>query len=348
MSVRERGGGPTVNCEKFAVMRTLALGVLLVFLAGPASKADQLSVELSPLASEPLGVVGVWELCFEADVELNRITVGVVKPTGYTGTMEWVDCPGPATDTCAGTDTIFDLTYTTVDEADTFSEQVGETLFLVLGANFLSGSGEGALVTPPNWNLGVQCVARLSLSPGVAPTNPPALLSLSAADTASITWATLPGPPGQCQEPVVVDGFRATCNSSGVGSGLTSFTDSVSVASSHPEDYDGDLVRDEDDNCVYAMNPLQTDSGGLKTTDDDGVGDVCQCGEGEGTGTIEVGDQDLNNMAMYLRGETVVAFDESRCSLANPSSCTIHDAALLDSALQSSATLSNVCTAFTP
>ncbi len=344
MSVRERGGDLRVNRGKFAVMRTLALGFLLVFFAGSASQADQLSVELSPLASEPPGAVGVWELCFEADVELNRITVGVVEPTAYTGTMEWVDCPG-AGSTCAGTDTIFDLTYTTVDEADTFSEWVGETLFLVLGANFLSGSGEGALATPANWNTGLQCVARLSLSPGVAMTNPPALLSLSAADTASITWTTL---PGLCDEPVVVDGFRADCNNGVGGSGLNSLTDSVIVASSHPEDYDGDLVRDEDDNCVYAMNADQSDLGGLKTTEPDNVGDVCQCGEGEGDGTIELLDDDLKNMAMHLRGEIVADFEESRCSLASPSSCTIHDAALLDSALQSSATLSNVCTAFTP
>ncbi|HIG02424.1 MAG TPA: hypothetical protein EYQ66_14135 [Myxococcales bacterium] len=344
MSVRERGGSPTVNCEKFAVMRTLALGVLLVFFAGLASKADQLQVELSPLASEPPSAVAVWELCFKSDVQLNRLTVGVIEPTDYTsvysGTMAWKDCPGAGL-TCTGTD------YSTVDEADSFAQQVNETLFLVLGGHPDSGDLQGALAYPANWNDGLQCVARLLLSPGVPMTNPPALLSLSAADTASIDWSPLT--PSMCEEPVVVDGNRENCDAGTGGSGLsTSFTDSVVVASSHPEDYDGDLVRDEDDNCVYAMNPLQTDSGGLKTTDDDGVGDVCQCGEGEGTGTIEVGDQDLNNMAMYLRGETVVAFDESRCSLANPSSCTIHDAALLDSALQSSATLSNVCTAFTP
>lgn len=344
MSVRHQGMGPTMRCVGFRVVRTLALGAFILFFAGSVSKADQLSVELSPLASEPPAAVAIWELCFEADVQLNRLTVAMVKPTGYSGTMEWVDCPGAGA-TCAGTDTIFDSTYITVDEADTFSEWVSETLFLVLGANPASGDLEGALAYPPNWTTGLQCVARLSLSPGVPMTNPPSLLNLSTADTASITWGTL---PGSCEEPIVVDGYRFDCDLGTGVSGLNSLTETVIVASSHPEDYDGDLVRDEDDNCVYAVNADQSDVGGLKMTLADNVGDVCQCGEGEGTGTIEVGDGDLKNMTDYLRGDSVPGFDESRCSLGNPSSCTIHDAALLDSALQSSATLSNLCTAFTP
>ncbi len=344
----------------------LALVMSLPLLLGsaPASRADEINVELRPLAGQAPTAVSVWELCFTANVDLNRLTVGAIVPTEgatpgseYTGDMEWEDCPvdplNPPPVSCDGVDTVFDQSYLTVFESDSFSEWIDDTLFLVLGGRG-TPSIEGRL---SGANLGVEyeCVARLFLDPAVVAENPPGLVLLSdAADPSAgaIDWANAIG--SNCGEPIVMDGSLQSCHQNGSGSGLTDLSVSSSVVSTVPEDYDGDLHADEEDNCVYAYNLAQADHGGLKTTSADGVGDLCQCGEGEGSGeepgqgTIEVGDDDLSNMLAHLRGETPAGFDESRCSLGNPSTCTIQDAALLDNALQSSATLDNVCNAYTP
>ena len=341
----------------------LALMMSLPLLLGGAlaSRADEINVELRPLAGQLPTAISVWELCFTANVDLNRLTVGAIYPTTYpvTETMEWVDCP---VDTlapidifsCDGADTIFDQSYLNVFESDSFSEWIDDTLFLVLGGQG-TPSGEGLSIA----NLGVEyeCVARLSLSSSVVAENPPGLVVLaSSADPSAMALHWSDAIVSSCREPIVVDdsSSRMNCENLGSGSGLTDLDLSSSVVSTVPEDYDGDLHADEEDNCVYTYNLAQADHGGLKTTSADGVGDLCQCGEGEGSGeepgqgTIEVGDDDLSNMLAHLRGETPAGFDESRCSLGNPSTCTIQDAALLDNALQSSATLDNVCNAYTP
>jgi len=193
-----------------------------------------------------------------------------------------------------------------------------------------------------NWTLGHECVARLELSAGVAITNPPGLVSLVDPGTALITWGT------SCVEPIVVNGYRTDCEASS-GSGLVSLASSVVVASTIPDDFDEDLRRDEDDNCVYSSNVDQLDQGGLKSSTPDDVGDACQCGEGEGTGQIMTTGADLTNMLDYLRGGAPAGFDVARCSVANPSTCTIHDAAVLANALVSpTTTLDNVCNADNP
>jgi len=322
------------------ILWVLAAAFLLA-AGGPPASADEIEVELRPLSGQNPASVTLWEICFESDVELHRLTVGALLPTTYpAGTMAWKDCDAanPTCSTAAGD--IFGTTYTTVDPANSFAEVVGDTLFLVLEGSL--PIVDGALTSPPNLGLGHHCLARLELSVGVNTSNPPGLLSLVDPDTASISW-------GACTEPIVVDGSRSDCDA-GSGSGLVSLASSTVVASTIPDDFDEDLRRDEDDNCVYTSNVAQMDQGGLKTSTEDGVGDACQCGEGEGSGKILVAENDLANMLSHLRGVTPAGFAEARCSVANPSTCTIHDAAVLASALSSPATvaLDNVCNADTP
>jgi hypothetical protein len=45
-----------------------------------------------------------------------------------------------------------------------------------------------------------------------------------------------------------------------------------------------------DDNCPYAANPTQDDTGGLSTLPPDGIGDVCQCGDLTGNGMVDTAD----------------------------------------------------------
>jgi hypothetical protein len=328
--------------RRICPLQWVATAALLLLAGGFPSVADQIEVELRPLAGQDPASVRIWEICFESDVELHRLTVGVLLPTAYPSaeTMAWTDCADDGSP-CSGLSAdIFGTTYTSVAPANSFAESVGDTLFLVLEGSL--PTVDGSLESPSNWGVGHQCVARLALSAGVSTTNPPGLTSLVDTDTASIGWGS------SCAEPIVVDGSRSACDTGG-GSGLVSLSSSIVVASTIPEDFDEDLRRDEDDNCVYTSNVAQLDQGGLKTSASDDIGDACQCGEGEGTGQIMTTGADLTNMLDYLRGGAPAGFDVARCSVANPSTCTIHDAAVLANALVSpTTTLDNVCNADNP
>lgn len=79
------------------------------------------------------------------------------------------------------------------------------------------------------------------------------------------------------------------------------------------QDVDADGVPDASDNCVYAANPLQEDTGGLQGDVPDGIGDVCQCGDVNADGRIDLLDAALYQRA--LAGVLPVALDSDRCSV---------------------------------
>ena len=252
--------------------------------------------------------------------------------------MSWADCAVGA-NCSAAPGSVYSDTYLTVDPGGSFADQVGGKLFLVRQGAELGLSG--ALVTPPNWGEGLHCLARLELTVAVDSTDPPVLASLVDEDTASIDWGTW---GGGCSEPLIVDADPIFC---GPLSGFDLYTEYVSTV---PEDQDSDFRRDEDDNCVYKANADQSDLGGFMTTAKDGVGDACQCGDGDGTGQIwldSAGSFDQENMLKYLRGDSPVGFAEDRCSLGGSATCTIYDAALLDQGLKDTTAVANECTAFT-
>ncbi len=53
------------------------------------------------------------------------------------------------------------------------------------------------------------------------------------------------------------------------------------------EDSDGDGIDDLDDNCPYVANPDQANSGGTSFGVVDTIGDVCQCGDVNDSGTVD-------------------------------------------------------------
>jgi hypothetical protein len=65
-------------------------------------------------------------------------------------------------------------------------------------------------------------------------------------------------------------------------------------------DADGDGVEDGLDNCVYAANPGQEDSGALLSLVPDGIGDACQCGDVSGDGLPTVVDVVRYRRALLL------------------------------------------------
>jgi len=56
-------------------------------------------------------------------------------------------------------------------------------------------------------------------------------------------------------------------------------------------DTDGDTIPDQYDNCPFAPNTDQKDSGGINTTVPDGIGDACQCGDVNNDGIVNIADK---------------------------------------------------------
>lgn len=52
-------------------------------------------------------------------------------------------------------------------------------------------------------------------------------------------------------------------------------------------DSDADAIQAFRDNCPFAYNPAQTDSGGIDDVMPDGIGDACQCGDVDDDGVVD-------------------------------------------------------------
>ena len=72
------------------------------------------------------------------------------------------------------------------------------------------------------------------------------------------------------------------------------------IAISALDDCDDDTVAEAVDNCLYAPNTGQADSGGVASSVADGIGDACQCGDVTGNGTVN--GQDANAIRRHALG----------------------------------------------
>jgi len=70
----------------------------------------------------------------------------------------------------------------------------------------------------------------------------------------------------------------------------------ILASSAAAQDADLDGIPDSNDNCIYVANPGQEDVGGLHGPPADGIGDVCQCGDLNADGFV-----DLLDAAIYQR-----------------------------------------------
>lgn len=85
------------------------------------------------------------------------------------------------------------------------------------------------------------------------------------------------------------------------------------ATSANAQDSDADGIPDASDNCIHVANPGQEDAGGLYGPPSDGIGDLCQCGDVNADGLI-----DLLDIALYQRGLSGLlptALDEDKCSV---------------------------------
>lgn len=99
-----------------------------------------------------------------------------------------------------------------------------------------------------------------------------------------------------------------------------------------PADYDGDGVSNALDDCAWAANPDQLDSGGVATALPDGNGDACQCGDVRPTGQVDLADAVVAQRLAAGLAAGGVALD--RCSVVGGSSdCDAADALAIREAL---------------
>ncbi len=99
------------------------------------------------------------------------------------------------------------------------------------------------------------------------------------------------------------------------------------------EDVDGDGLPDDADNCVLAANEQQLDDGGvLIENDSDGIGNVCQCGDGQLANTLFPGSvfpDDVPACQQALAGAETDPQTVERCSVTGGPEFDIEDLVIL-------------------
>ncbi len=87
-------------------------------------------------------------------------------------------------------------------------------------------------------------------------------------------------------------------------------------------DADGDEVPDSSDNCPYEPNPTQSDVGGLGAAPPDGIGDACQCGDVNDSGTITSSDVTILRRALGNLSPAFSVGGNAACTAAGtPAPC---------------------------
>jgi hypothetical protein len=104
-----------------------------------------------------------------------------------------------------------------------------------------------------------------------------------------------------------------------------------------PIDSDGDALADHLDNCPFAFNPEQTDSGGTGMGNlPDGIGDACQCGDVGGDGIVTIADIAL--LERHLVGLPPGLASPEKCNVVGEpgggdSTCRINDLTIMRRAI---------------
>jgi hypothetical protein len=96
------------------------------------------------------------------------------------------------------------------------------------------------------------------------------------------------------------------------------------------EDTDADGHPDDADNCVNAANAAQLDTGGVLIEDQsDGIGNVCQCGDGQAANNGSVLPEDVPACQQALAGAQPDPQTVERCSVAGGPELDIEDLVVL-------------------
>jgi len=108
------------------------------------------------------------------------------------------------------------------------------------------------------------------------------------------------------------------------------------VSNAAQSDADADGRGDVCDNCPSTPNPDQADRGGIGSSEPDGIGDECQCGDTNGNGSVTVADGSLILRSLLSPPAASLA-KPNLCDVGGSRGCTPSDAAILMRALLSPA-----------
>jgi hypothetical protein len=251
-----------------------------------------------------------WYLTLLADVEVEKLTIGVTPPAGSTyQDVQLVGCPSqlpPATAPCTAAEGAY------IEQAS--SRVVGpapsglprtDTMYVTLegslpGANYptLSLNVPGVPVT----------LGRVHLATGQANVAP-GLTTDGAATVMDEDGAFVRA------DAVPVAAYDYTL----IGSGEA------------VEDSDGDGFVNNTDNCLHVAND-QADWGGLDTAIPDGRGNACQCGDGNQDGQVRAAD--VLALRQVLTGQTANPAVKELCSVSGDTICDVKDVLVIADKLQ--------------
>ena len=120
------------------------------------------------------------------------------------------------------------------------------------------------------------------------------------------------------------------------------------------DDFDGDLIGDDSDNCPRFANAGQLNRGGVFDDQPDLIGDACQCGDFFGDGIAGLvpevtAEDDVLGCAEVLAGQVADPADVARCSITGGPDFDVLDLAVFDAAqagvaLPAGLTVEQVCT----
>ncbi|MCS5637980.1 MAG: hypothetical protein NZ990_15785, partial [Myxococcota bacterium] len=316
------------------------------------SLGPDLFADVSPLPPSGLGHQD-WEVCFKSDNYIRKIKVAVEPPTGKYGStafvpadVEWLGCPtASAPDSPRDCLDAFHYPIATGPGESYEQEPTSSSKhYYVLTGNRPGHTNRlNSTLNQAPFVKRYNCLGTVRVTHGTNLASHAPVVSLK-----GDSYLDSSLPENQTDPLTGVVSYPSSLLGVGGSSSCTV-----------PEDLDGDGVRTEADNCPYLANSDQIDQGGFDPSGTfgvdefspaasyDGIGDACQCGEGNGNGTITIGDEDLPNFRKYMLGFDVplIEFNPARCNvrndLVNTAKCNILDAMLLKRALEGATGLPN-------
>jgi hypothetical protein len=194
---------------------------------------------------------------------------------------------------------------------------------------------------------------RLSATPvdslAIGPGSTLALRGLKAYAVVGGQWVLLNGLFSSTADVISFDqGFLRRTAADSDADGVLDDGDGSGVAGDHP--CQGGLAAACDDNCPFAVNPLQEDIGGVGVgSGPDGIGNACQCGDVSGDGRVTIVDAVVVQRALLVPATAVMARPDF-CDVAGSCGCSIADATAIRRSLlvPAAAQISQRCNPATP
>jgi alpha-tubulin suppressor-like RCC1 family protein len=278
------------------------------FAVGPAEAL--IDVEIVPDSTDISGKT--WYLKLNAEVEVNKLTIGVVPPAGSTYlNINLIGCPsqlppGTAACTAAEGNYILQSGSRAVGPAPT-GLPVGartDTMYVTFEGNLPGLNYPTLSLNVPGLKATLGRIFVATGQPNVAP-------GLTTDGAAAVMGTSAPF-------------VRADAIPVGI-------LDYVLIGSGQAvEDSDGDGYVNNTDNCLYVANN-QADNGGLETNFPDGRGDACQCGDGDLNGQVRVAD--VTRLREVLAGVITDAAAKELCSVSGNTVCDVKDVLVLSGAV---------------